>query len=65
MENYMLLDMGLGGLVMVAGGLAVIAFLLTGICLLAKSIGVIRRELKNEEAGADPGNDSDHDGKSV
>ncbi len=47
MENFMLLDAGLGNLVIFVGGMAIAGFGIGGLILVIKSISTIRNELKN------------------
>ena len=49
MTHFILLDAGLGNFVFLIVGPALIGFVLGGIYLIARSIRIIRRELKNEE----------------
>ena len=64
METFMLLDAGLGNLVVFGGGLAFAGFLIVGIVLVIKSVKVIRQEIKKtSEEISDEAQEAENDGE--
>ena len=64
METFMLLDAGLGNLVVFGGGLAFAGFLTGGIVLVIKSVKVIRQEIKKtSEEISDEAQEAENDGE--
>ncbi|MBR3517245.1 MAG: hypothetical protein IKO10_13135 [Lachnospiraceae bacterium] len=64
METFMLLDAGLGNLVVFGGGLAFAGFLIGGIVLVIKSVKVIRQEIKKtSEEISDEAQEAENDGE--
>ncbi|MBR3516280.1 MAG: hypothetical protein IKO10_08200 [Lachnospiraceae bacterium] len=53
MEQFMLLDAGLGNIVYLGGFLAIPAFLIGATFLIVRGVMIIRRELKNEQTGSE------------
>ena len=57
MDHFILMDAGLGNLVVFVVGPIFVGFILGALYLIIKSIRVIRRELKNEKSSETENNE--------